>query len=79
MTPWSSFVREPIMQEILNLTIDDVKFEQPRYRYELYDAWGLKLEKGHQTKEQGIKDSTKSFIRNLRDRYNNGYARIELY
>ena len=50
MTEWTSFVKEPLMQEILNLTIDDVKFDQPKHKYELYDAWGLKLEKGHQTK-----------------------------
>lgn len=67
MTPWSSFVREPIMQEILNLTIDDVKFEQPRYRYELYDAWGLKLEKGHQTKEHSHKEAELSGVLYLSD------------
>lgn len=67
MTEWTAFVKEPIMQEILNLTIDDVKFDQPKHKYELYDAWGLKLEKGHQTKEHSHKEAELSGILYLSD------------
>ena len=67
MTEWTSFVKEPLMQEILNLTIDDVKFDQPKHKYELYDAWGLKLEKGHQTKEHSHKEAELSGVLYLSD------------